>query len=159
MTHNEKNIAYIDGLLSGVALLCHDCDFVPFYGAELISLKGVLSEQQVFKYFQDKGTELKFNELDPVLRDSSNLDPLMFYVNKLTKKWVEDKIFEGGLKNLSNGSQHIKTFSNNLIELIEDDLGKTKVWHVTLENGYEHDAEGILIEGNTNCLIYFGFSD
>ena len=146
-------------MLGGIGLLCHGCDFVPFYGAEQVEINGELTKENVTDYFNKKGTVIKFQEVDVDIKSYPNVNILSFLLYKIIKRRIEDKIFEGSLKDLSNGSMYIKGFSDDIIELIEDDLGKTKVWHVTLENGYEHDAEGLLIEGNVNCLIYFGFSD
>ena len=151
---DKANIDFVDGYLAGIANFCHGCDYVPLYGAFQIENESDSLTDDLDKYLKNK---CSVSKLTLVKDDAKTI------VSYLLNKWVEERIFEGTLKDKRISTRwQMRQHREYIVEFIEDIVStEYKLYKFQIENDdYGMETEAVCFNGtNKSVIIHFGWWD
>jgi len=150
MEEPKADISFIKGYLFSMSNFCHGCDYVPFYGAEEVSIVNNDVKASLVNLLGNSGF-YNFNDIE------QSILPI------LIKKWLGEKLLEGeALKKGISLRWLLRKHSDDLLECIEDIVSSSyELYSFNIEHkDYEMETEALCFHGNNKCIfIYFGWSD
>ena len=150
MEELKANIDFINGYLFSLSNFCHGCNYVPFYGAEEVTLIDSNVKNSLVRLLGKSGF-YNFKEIEQSI------------LPQLLNKWFGSKFLEG--EPLAKGIslfELIKHHNDDLLEFVEDIVSSSyKMYSFNIEHkDYEMETEALCFFGSNTCFfIYFGWSD